>query len=212
MIEIPERGTITEVSDITVEDGHWLAGLSDGESFFRLGTRRRRLERYPGRIYHGIEFIYGISLRADDGPVLLKVQQILKVGLIGNKHGNGMMRDPHTGVLHPANPRLTFRVSKRIDSARVLAAFERFPLRSKKARDFELWRKAWYLYHASLVTTPRKQFRKGIIDRPSFKKRMPLQSEMRRYYKIPPETWELMDQISQELASGRRYVEPALGL
>jgi hypothetical protein len=201
--------TLPDVSDIPVDAGHWLAGLTDGEGFFRLGTRRKRLERYPGRIYHGIEFVYGIALRADDGPTLLKVQQILKVGHIGRFHDNGMMRDPHTGEFRPANPRLSFRVQKRLEIGRVVATFGHFPLRSKKARDFELWQKAWRLYHDSLVITPRKVFRKGLIDRPSLKKRQPLQGEIKRFYTIPKETWELMDQIADELKAGRRYVEPA---
>jgi hypothetical protein len=200
---------IIDASDVDPADGHWLAGLTDGEGFFRLGTRKRRLERYPDRIYHGIEFVYGICLRADDAATLEKVLQILKVGNLGMFHKCGTMRDPHTGQQRPANPRISFRVQKRIDTGRIIAVFERFPLRSKKARDFELWRKAWYLYHSSLVTTPRKWFRKGILNRPSLKKRQPLQGEMKRFYNIPSETWIQMDQIAEQLRVGRQYVGPS---
>ncbi len=205
------RVMLPDVSDISREDGNWLAGISDGEAFFVLATRRRRLERYPDRIYHGIQWTYGVTLRSDDHAVLKQIHSILKVGAVRSFDTAHVVTDPITLKTYHSKPRSIFRVYNRADIGRVVGTFERFPLRSKKARDFELWSKAWYLYQGALVIQPRKWFRKGIIDRPSFKKRQPLQSEMRRFYNIPAETWEEMDRLAAELKAGRQYVEPASG-
>lgn len=192
--------TKTDVADIAAEDGHWLAGLTDGEGCFSLYTRRRRLDRYPDRVFHAIGATFKISLRADDVATLYRVCEILKLGGVGKPEGKNR------------NPVRSFRANNRQDLLRVIACFDRFPLRSKKATDFRTWRKALLLYENSIVTAPRKTIRKGIIERLSSKKRRPLQSEMRRFYTIPPDIWEQLDRLADELKAGRRYVGHPTGL
>lgn len=204
---------LPDVTDIPDDEGHWLAGITDGEGYFRLGTRKRRLDRYPDRLYHSIEFIYGMTLRADDAPVLHRIQRILKVGYVGFYRPRGVMHHPLSGEAYPANPRFSFRTAKRLDAGRVIATFQRFPLRSKKLRDFELWSKAWHLYHDHMSHTQRRIFQHGILSVPSFKKRRPLRSEpIRRFYSIPDRVWLELDQIADAIKAGRKYVESSARL
>lgn len=197
------------VDDIAIEDGHWLAGITDGEGYFSLITRRRRLERYPDRLYHAVQWTYGIALRADDSALLHGVQSILKVGHVRPFDTAHDMRDPVTGRTYHSHPRVAFRVVNRVDVGRIVATFERFPLRSKKAHDFAIWAHAWHLYHANMTVTQRKIFQSGNISRPSLKKRRPLlRDPLKRFYSIPDDVWLEMDRFAEQLKTGRQYVEP----
>jgi hypothetical protein len=114
--------------------GHWLSGFVDGEGSFMLTLIK--LRRRPS--YRGIPACrFEICLRQDDYKVL---------ELIRSYWGFGSISEPPPKVLiprvgrHPvcryysANSELLGRIA--------VPHFDRFPLRSKKARDFVIWKSA----------------------------------------------------------------------
>ncbi len=181
-------------------DGHWVAGFTDGEGFFHLQTRRRRLERYPGKFFRGVSFLFGISLRADDYRALRRVQRTLGVGAIDGPYEK-----------KPGNPQYRFTVRKREDIRTVVAFFRQFPLRSKKARDFRLWSRAATLYDRAVKDTKRLVFRRGIQGRRSLVKRRPgINDPLRRFYTIPPSIFRKLDALSRDIKRVRRYKDPVV--
>lgn len=111
---------------------NWFSGLSDGEACFGIASGRRQGDRYRPNCF------FSISLRIDDGAVLEDVEMNLKVG--------------HTRKTDLRNQRalgrnvmdcVKYQISNRDHLARVLIPlFEMYPLRSKKGKEFPLWREA----------------------------------------------------------------------
>lgn len=91
----------------------WFAGFVDGEGCFDLPRTQMR---------------FSIGLRVDDQPILEALQ-----GVFG-------------GRLYPTpldRRRCQWHVNSRSEIAELIRYFDRFPLRSKKAHDYEVWRKAF---------------------------------------------------------------------
>lgn len=106
--------------------GPWLAGFADGESNFDIHKQNR-----DGKDYYYCRF--EISLRADDGGVL----EMLK------KHLGGKVYYGETSSQNGnANPKGRWEMVAREECVRLATLFDRFPLQSKKARDFAIWREA----------------------------------------------------------------------
>lgn len=108
----------------------WLAGFADGEATFvitRSGsqTAGRRRAWTPR---------FAISLRVDDIAAL----QALRGALGGSMQVCRKRPEAH--------PTATWTVTAKRDLVRLLDYFDRFPLRSKKARDYAIWREAVLLY------------------------------------------------------------------
>lgn len=190
--------------DISESDGHWLAGISDGEACFSFGTRNRRLTRYTGKIFRSINFLFKINLRADDLATLNTVQKIL--GGIGSIHHDNRKRASWKGVLCDGHPQYVFRVGSKDQIARVVDVFRRFPLRSKKRRDFELWAKAYDLYSSTIVNTPRTCFSKGVLQRPSSKERRPpIGTPRKRLYSLPDDVYAQLVAYEDEIRETRKF-------
>jgi hypothetical protein len=102
-------------------DDPWFAGFADGESHF--GIDRRGAPRFM------------IALRLDD----LGILEALCVTFGGNV-SLAMTRLPH--------PNASWCVSGKRDLPGLVRYFDRFPLRSKKARDYVIWRRAVTYYCA----------------------------------------------------------------
>ena len=101
--------------------GHWLSGFVDGEGHFGLTKQK-------GRPYCAY---FTIGLRADDGAILEQIQTFLECGKIDRERR-----------------RHNYRVFNTWDLvSRVTRQFDRFPLRAKKARDFNTWKIAVILIH-----------------------------------------------------------------
>jgi len=100
-------------------DGHWLAGLVDGEGCFQI-------VRYHGGAQHRCRFT--LALRADDTAVVQRARDILGVGDVR---------------FYPckteSRPLCTLVVNRKADIYHLLTFFSRFPLRSKKGLDFAHW-------------------------------------------------------------------------
>jgi len=102
----------------------WLAGQTDGEGSFNL---KHEQERW------WLDFT--ISLRADDLPMLKMIQEQLG-------RGHCYPHPPAKGANPHSRPRYMLRFANATDTRFIVALFERYPLRSKKRRDFELWAEA----------------------------------------------------------------------
>lgn len=106
--------------------GYWFAGLTDGEGCFYCCTGIRRQD---GR--HDLRIHFGLALRADDRPLLECIKKTLRVGRIHEYAGK-----------HRKFPLAAYRIDSRHELTGVLIPlFDKYPLRSKKRRDYEIWRR-----------------------------------------------------------------------
>lgn len=122
-LELVARGSLagdTTYPHITPEFGHWFAGLIDGEGCFYIHKR------------HGCRFI--INLRNDDLPTLQALQRNLGMGRISVSRVT-----PGGGRI---NPQGVFDISRKADCLRLTFIFDAYPLRTKKANDYAVWREA----------------------------------------------------------------------
>lgn len=102
--------------------GHWLAGFTDGEGCFLINHYRKTYS-----------CAFSIQLRADDNNVLEHIQEQLGFGRLFL----------HTSVNKSnRNPRSVFHVSTKDGCVLLRNLFLTYPLRAKKARDFEIWTEA----------------------------------------------------------------------
>ncbi len=119
---------------IEAEFGHWLAGFVDGEGCFALVANGRG----------GVRCLFKISLRNDDGDILAEIHERLGIGsIVRNK------------VIVDGNPQAEWVVSAKAHCLQLIGLFRRYPLRAKKARDFEIWARAVELWAASFYQGKR---------------------------------------------------------
>jgi hypothetical protein len=116
---------------VDTEFGHWLAGFIDGEGCFRV-------HREKGGGYYACHFT--LKLRDDDRAILEDI-----VARTGIGH---LKPDLVRGSSKPA---VVWVVQSKAECVRLVALLDRFPLRAKKRRDYEIWRQAV----AHWVTAPR---------------------------------------------------------
>ena len=117
--------------------GYWFSGLFDGEGSLTLFTRSRTTNNnlYDIRIY------VTLGLRDDDESVIHRIKDNLGIGHISRE-------TKVTGK----NPQIRWACDKIDDLVEVLIpCFERYPLYSKKAREFPIWKDvAIYRYFLTL--------------------------------------------------------------
>lgn len=106
---------------MTPEMGHHIAGFIDGEACFQLGRRK-----------NGSYFAtFTIALRDDDEPWLREIREACGgIGCFYRQH-------PASSI---GRPQVVWQVTARRDCLALLAILDRYPLRSKKARDYDVWR------------------------------------------------------------------------
>jgi hypothetical protein len=117
--------------------GHWLSGFCDGEASFNLNIGRRQVNSQ-----------FTLKLRADELPILAEIRSFW--GGIGSL----TVQKPRKGC---PSPIAVYQVGGIRDLPTVVRHFERFPLRSRKARDFPHWQSAVNLQqHVSFRQTVHK--------------------------------------------------------
>ena len=119
-----EREGIKSRLRVTDEFGNWFAGFFDGEGSFDFytGYKRRRDTDYRVGIH--------IALRDDDAETIEFIKKNLGVGIIYRKPARG-----------PTNPSIEFTIRAYKDLAEIIIPlFERYPLRTKKAKQFGFWK------------------------------------------------------------------------
>ena len=114
----------------------WFAGLVDGEGCFLIHSVHGR--------WCAAKLV--INMRADDRPMLEEIRKELGFGSLTfrpRSHGNG-------------KPTLVYQVSKASELLALVHLFDRSPLRSRKRKDYEVWR-TFVLLHQSRhnATDPR---------------------------------------------------------
>lgn len=107
--------------------GYYLAGLIDGEGCFFICTDRT------------FSCSLHVHLRADDRALLEWLRDSTGLGRLyqGRKVKRG-----------GDQPSMFWRVTRRHETLGVVEIFNRYPLRSKKARDFKIWAEAVVAWRA----------------------------------------------------------------
>jgi hypothetical protein len=103
--------------------GHWLAGFIDGEGCFCI--------TYRGPDSTNKVCMLSVALRADDRPLLEEIQRQTGVGKIYGSPGRGRTK-----------PYARWIVKNQPEVLQVVELLTRYPLRGKKAKDFETWKAA----------------------------------------------------------------------
>lgn len=176
-------------------DGHWLAGLVDGEGCFSLYVRKRK----RGPSYIRIDFGFKIALRADDWSTLVKARSVL--GVRGSMYRSDKHRGPN------GKPIAALQISKKSDITQVIRFFSRYPLRSKKRRDFDIWSKAFEGFSAAIDSTPLECVSLGReFHRSRTGVRRPrIGTPRRRFRAVPKRVLIALRRASELLRRVRRY-------
>lgn len=101
---------------------HYMAGFIDGEGCFHVHKKNvNNCETYDCQ--------FSMTLRADDRAIIEMMRNALGgIGSIAVRQAKGA-----------ANEQIRWCVSSKADCMRLRAVLSTFPLRAKKARDFEIW-------------------------------------------------------------------------
>ena len=110
--------------------GYWLAGFMDGESCFTI----YRNPGFGNREHGSWSCMMSLSLRDDDSRLIRRIHQLTKIG--------DLLERPSQAR---AQPQLEWRVRRKADCFRLIEILDRYPLQSKKAKDYDLWRQAMML-------------------------------------------------------------------
>jgi len=127
---------------------YWFTGLADGEGCFyiNVGSRGVLVPRFC------------IRLRVDDRHTLELCQQILGVP--------ASLTEPSRTGKRPGAGMCDWRISKKTDLVEAVGHFNHYPLRSKKRKDFEVWKWAVFAYVA--IKPPK--YRQGLMK--AYKQRL----------------------------------------
>jgi len=166
----------------------WLVGLTDGEGYFVLRVFRWSKKGYAAKAkpFRRIEFMFGLSLRCDDWRTLQLAGQLLgNIGraTIGNTNGPWLK----SGKRVPVD---ALRINDQEGLAKVVEFFRANPLRSKKARDFEVWAEAFDVFSKSV----REKME---------------QSNGQRFRRIPEPLFAQMEQYAEKLRRVRLFKKPS---
>lgn len=101
--------------------GYWLAGFLDGEGHF--GVRRKGISAFTCCVT--------VNLRRDDEPLLHEIVAQTGLGVVYDQNA------PPQG-----HPQVRWDVAKKPEVVALCDILDAHPLRSKKARDFAIWREA----------------------------------------------------------------------
>lgn len=128
----PAKRITFEELDLDHNWANWFAGFVDGEGSFNISpcsnTKHKRFSIY-----------LQISIRIDDEFVIKEILDRLKIGSI-------MLRTSPAIWQGCRMAQVRWKVSHLDDILNVIIPlFERYPLRSKKAKEFELWRRAAFI-------------------------------------------------------------------
>jgi hypothetical protein len=123
---------VTDRQRIAWLDDPWFSGFCDGEACFFIS-----LQAGTGHMSPRLK----IALRADDGPLLEDLRRAFG--------GAIYLQAPAPACSAGSRPQYHWHVLRKADLAALVAYFERFPLRSKKARDCRTWSEAVRIYCAN---------------------------------------------------------------
>ncbi len=156
--------------------GHWLSGFTDGEGNFHLGTHNSSNRSQ-------VCVLFQLRLRADDFVIVRLIQSYFNCGQFNYCKGGG-----------GGKPIASLAIAGSTAARRALIPhFDRFPLRSKKARDYEIWKcGVLFAYEISLRRKQALGGRRG-GTKP----------------KWTPRDVQQYQAIADLLKSTRKYIQPA---
>ena len=111
--------------------GHWLAGFIAGEGCFYI-TRDSSRSVWRAR--------FSMTLRSDDRSILEECQRRTNLGRLHNYFASSSGRQV-----------TRWCIQSRDDCEKLVEILRRFPLRAKKASDFDIWRRAVVVQRAVRV-------------------------------------------------------------
>jgi hypothetical protein len=127
--------------------GWWLSGFTDAEGTFSITKYQGKARKDGNRCPSGYTFEFSIQLRNDDLEILEQIKDYLKVGglLFASRktsRRNGRVND---------RDQVSFKV-RDFDSIinTVIPHFDKFPLLSKKNKDYQLFKEAALAHKAYL--------------------------------------------------------------
>ena len=136
-------------------DPWFVTGFTDGEGCFALYVRKDRQKRKNSIVtYYRWQVDFAFTLRGDDIEVLENIRDFFDCGTVSVSKANNAINKIHNFGLcgyHIVVP--TDLVKK------VFPHFEKYPLRSKKRNDFELWKKA------VVIIKTAKDRKKSLFDK-----------------------------------------------
>lgn len=115
---------------LTPEFGHWLAGFVDGEGCFTVRKQSGARNAYLCE--------FAVCLRDDDAAVLDLCLEATGLGYLTRRSASALVAG--------AKPQVCWKIVRRAHCVRLCALLSEFPLRTKKRRDFEIWRDAVALW------------------------------------------------------------------
>lgn len=190
---------------VTERDGHWLTGLVDGEGCFFLSTFRTRGARGYDRKYRVLTFEFKLALRIDDLQTVRLARTILGVGTVSTVRRGDKAKGLSTSKNAKSLAVLT--VYARTDISAVIEFFRRFTLRSKKARDFDVWARAFERLQKVTANTPLTAVSTGKVTRAAKTRRPAAGTPRRRFKTIPDALFEEMDGYARQLRTLRECHE-----
>lgn len=101
--------------------GYWLAGFIDGEGSFGIVTLRATT----------FQCRFSLTLRDDDRAILESLHAITQLGHLTPQKARG-----------GSKPQLAWVIDSKMDCQELVCILDRFPLRTKKIRDYLVWRAA----------------------------------------------------------------------
>lgn len=113
--------------------GHWLAGFIDGEGTFAI----ERCNPRTGRPSYSTRM--ALILRDDDAEVIEEIHRRTGIGRVFRKRRRP---DGRPGFRATSNPQVGWIIQSKADCALLVDLLDHYPLRSKKARDYAIWREA----------------------------------------------------------------------
>lgn len=143
--------------NVTDEFGYWFSGLSDGEAHFGA------LVSLGEGGWWNLATSFSIGLRIDDIDVLDYIRENLGIGKV-LKHHRWKTKTP----LQRHQADFSIRKAQQLQEV-IIPLFDKYPLRTKKKNDYEIWRKiimefGWDGQHGWGVGQPRlteKQWREA---------------------------------------------------
>lgn len=117
------------MKEIDRDWGNWFAGFTDGEGSFLIN------KRYRNNPCGDYQCRFAIQLRDDDRVILEEIHETLGLGTLYDRPAN-------TRGGHNCQPSTMFHVATINDCAELVKVFDKYPLRAKKKRDFDIWKTA----------------------------------------------------------------------
>lgn len=104
---------------------NWFAGLIDGEGHFSI-VDYQHSNSFATRLI--------VEMRADDLELLEMIRERLQMGNISIRCRTDRRKDEH--------PHAIWQVTSKSECQEIVKIFDQSPLRSRKQKDYEVWREA----------------------------------------------------------------------